>query len=221
MLHFLSRRRIRSRPFSSLVFLTAIEHSAILWARITQRRLLALRVAMVAVTALALARPECGPPHPAATVIALDGSASMGAGRGSVWRQAQEAAIALAGGAPGSVAIGLAAQGLALRHVASRAEQEQAVRGFEPHGAALNMRRVLSDAAALAQRMGGRVLLVLVSDFQPGGWEDSLEVPDRVDLWGAVVSGAVGNLSIAHLSLAGSVRAKGSWESTASSSGRE
>jgi len=209
ILHLIARRNLRSRPFSSLVFLAAIERSAIRWARVNQHRLLVLRVSLLVVTVVALARPSCTPGQPGITVIALDGSASMGAERGVVWRRAQDAALMLLESAPGRVEVGLATATLQVRNVSSEQERTDLVRQLVPRGVALDMGRVLADAVYYARQSGEQIRLLLVSDFQPGGWDGLREVPPQVELWGTAVRGVQGNLSLGQLSLAGAIRGEG------------
>lgn len=209
VLHFLSQRAIKSRPFSSLVFVEAVAHSAVRWARITQRRLLALRISLLAMAVLALARPACTPPPPALTVVALDGSASMGAAGGTVWREAQEIAAELARTIAGPVQIGFATHTLTIMGPRTGPDRTQAIQGLMPTGTALDIRRVAEDAAEFARTAGSRIRLVLVSDFQPNAWEGDVEVSPEVELWGARVAGAVGNLAVGPLSLTGTVRGEG------------
>ncbi|MBN1423230.1 BatA domain-containing protein [Candidatus Fermentibacteria bacterium] len=212
IIHLLSKRAIRTRPFSSLVFIEAVAHSALRWTRITQRRLLALRVSLLALTALALARPVCAPRPPVATVIALDASASMGASGGRVWGQARDTAVELARPAPMPVYVGLATQTLRIMQLSTWSEREKVIREFVPEGTALDMRRVFADATGYARGLGGKIRLVLVSDFQPDAWEDDLRVPPELELWGARVPGMTGNLALGPLTLAGTVRGDGMME---------
>lgn len=86
LIHLLTRRRPRERPFSSLAFLAEVNQSEVRRLRLKQWLLLLLRTLAVAALALALARPALrgtaarGGGAAASTVVALvDVSGSMGA----------------------------------------------------------------------------------------------------------------------------------------------
>lgn len=209
LIHLLARRRVRRLPFSSVVFLAAIRRTAIRWARVTARWLLALRIALVAVTALALARPSCDPHDAALTMVVLDGSASMGAARGAVWHTAQETAIRLVATCPDPAAAGVARGNLQVHSAPSRTRLAGFLRELSPQGVALDVERILEDAAAYSRSAGSPVRLVLVSDFQQDEWRDSLAMPSGVELWGVPIAGAQGNLWLGTVSISGAIRADG------------
>ncbi len=205
VLHLLARRRTRTVDFSSLVFLTAIERSAIRKARLHQRVLLAVRIALLWLTALGLASPSCHGPPPL-TVITLDGSASMTAGGGAVWREAKDPASRLLDEATGPVEVALATDRLRLGRPG---RAKDALEAFVPRGVALDMEAVLADASDASAHLRRPLRLVLISDFQPSGWPDTLAILPSVELWGLPLDGARGNVWVGSLTALGPVRAGG------------
>jgi len=207
VIHFLATRATRGRRFSSLVFLLEIEHSALRWAKLQQKRLLAARVLLILLVALALARPSCGGlADPISTFIVLDISASMGAADGDVWIRAQRAAVeALEFFKDESV--GLATAGHSLNIVfqpgATKKMILEEIGKITPGVGRLNVVKVVSDASAVARSRAECIRLVLVSDFQPANWREPTELPREVVLWGALVEGVSGNLGFGKLSLLG------------------
>jgi len=82
IIHFLSKRRIKTIEFSSLKFLEQMQNSRMRWLRIKELILLALRMLIIALIVLAFARPTlrgfAGSSRAATSVaIVLDRSASM------------------------------------------------------------------------------------------------------------------------------------------------
>lgn len=81
LIHFLSRRRIKIVDFSSLKFLLVLQKSKLRWLRIRELLLLLIRMMILAMLALAFARPALTGRHgsshaPASAVILLDNSPS-------------------------------------------------------------------------------------------------------------------------------------------------
>jgi len=82
LIHFLSRRRIKIVDFSSLKFLFQMQKSKLRWLRILELLLLIIRMMILALIALAFARPTLTGKHasshaPASVVILLDDSPSV------------------------------------------------------------------------------------------------------------------------------------------------
>jgi len=82
LIHFLSRRRIKIVDFSSLKFLFQMQKSKLRWLRILELLLLIIRMMILALIALAFARPaltgkRASSHAPASVVILLDDSPSV------------------------------------------------------------------------------------------------------------------------------------------------
>lgn len=81
LIHFLARRRIKIVDFSSLKFLLVMQKSKLRWLKIRELLLLLIRMMILAMLALAFARPALTGRHgsshaPASVVILLDNSLS-------------------------------------------------------------------------------------------------------------------------------------------------
>ena len=81
LIHFLSRRRIKIIDFSSLKFLMVMQKSKLRWLKILEMLLLAIRMMILALLALAFARPAVTSRHaashaPASVVFLIDDSPS-------------------------------------------------------------------------------------------------------------------------------------------------
>ncbi|MCP4581169.1 MAG: VWA domain-containing protein [candidate division Zixibacteria bacterium] len=82
LIHFLSRRRIKIIDFSSLRFLMVMQKSKLRWLKILELLLLLIRMMIIALIALAFARPALTGKHaashaPASIVVLLDDSPSV------------------------------------------------------------------------------------------------------------------------------------------------
>jgi hypothetical protein len=208
IIHLLANRMARGREFSSLIFLKEIEQRALRWVRLQERWLLAIRISIVLLIALALARPSCGTHRaPDGTLLVMDASASMGAAEGAVWSRALRAATLVIDGF-GTDIRGLAVAGSRLRLVHSgaldrdgiRERLEQLVPGVET----LNVEQILSDAAAFARGRGyQRLRLALVSEFQPTNWQEHTTCPPEIEIVGVPIDGVRSNLAFGRVSLLG------------------
>lgn len=82
LIHFLSRRRIKIVDFSSLKFLMTMQKSKLRWLKILEMILLAIRMMIIALIALAFSRPALTGKHtathaPASVVLMVDDSPSL------------------------------------------------------------------------------------------------------------------------------------------------
>ena len=82
LIHFLSRRRIKIVDFSSLRFLMTMQKSKLRWLKILELLLLIIRMMIIALIALAFARPAFTGKHasshaPASIVLLIDDSPSL------------------------------------------------------------------------------------------------------------------------------------------------
>ena len=102
IIHFLSKRRIKTIEFSSLKFLEQMQNSRMRWLRIKELILLALRMLVIALIVLAFARPTlrgfAGSSRATTSVaILLDRSASMDSEgqTGTLFEEAKRIAVRL------------------------------------------------------------------------------------------------------------------------------
>jgi hypothetical protein len=208
IIHLLAKRLARGQEFSSLIFLTEIEQRALRWVRLQERWLLAIRIALVLLMALALARPSCGTRRmPDATLLVMDVSASMGSDEGAVWHRALHAA-ARVGDALGLEITGLAIAGTRLRVIhAGTMDRDDILDGLErlvPGGEALHSQQILNDAVAFARMRGyQRLRLIFVSDFQPTNWDDVTSCPPEIEIVGVPIAGVPTNLAFGEISMLG------------------
>ena len=204
--------------FPSLMFLRRIPYQSVRRRRIRHWALLLMRLAALALIVAAFARPFFRRQTLAAAtqngarevVVLVDASYSMG--YGDRWARAQAAARgainALASGDRGSLVLFSTSAELAVRSTADRGRLL----------AALTTAAVGPGATrfAPALKLGGSILgesplprreLILISDFQRRGWEDTpgrddVRLPDRTVLTPiAVGDGTTSNLSVTPASL--------------------
>jgi len=218
LLHLIQREKKRVVEFPSLMFLRRIPYQSVRRRRIRHWALLLMRLAALALIVAAFARPFFRRQTLAAAtqngarevVVLVDASYSMG--YGDRWARAQAAARgainALASGDRGSLVLFSTSAELAVRSTADRGRLL----------AALTTAAVGPGATrfAPALKLGGSILgesplprreLILISDFQRRGWEDTpgrddVRLPDRTVLTPiAVGDGATSNLSVTPASL--------------------
>ena len=218
LLHLIQREKKRVVEFPSLMFLRRIPYQSVRRRRIRHWALLLMRLAALALIVAAFARPFFRRQTLAAAtqngarevVVLVDASYSMG--YGDRWARAQAAARgainALAAGDRGSLVLFSTSAELAVRSTADRGRLL----------AALTTAAVGPGATrfAPALKLGGSILgesplprreLILISDFQRRGWEDTpgrddVRLPDRTVLTPiAVGDGTTSNLSVTPASL--------------------
>lgn len=218
LLHLIQREKKRVVEFPSLMFLRRIPYQSVRRRRIRHWALLLMRLAALALIVLAFARPFFRRQTLAAAtqngarelVVVVDTSYSMG--YGDRWSKAQAAARqaidGLAAGDRASLVFFSTGADLAVRSTADRGRLL----------AALSSAAVGPGATrfAPALKLGGSLLgesplprreVVLISDFQRRGWEetpgrDDVRLPDRTVLTPvAVGEGTTTNLSITPVSI--------------------
>lgn len=175
-LHRFAKKTDQKKPFASLMFLEASEIRRSRRHELRYWLLLALRLLLVALLALAFAGPlwrlatQSGANGATLHVIVVDTSLSMRTS--GVWERARERAGELIGSVRGSDRMMLVAADHRLRilHDAAFAGEAGAVRaalaGLEPGASRLDYGTLASGASAWGGGPGERVLMHLVSDMQ-------------------------------------------------------
>ena len=185
IVHMLSRARVRTVDWGAMMFLEEGKGTQEQAARLKQWTLLLLRMATVALLAIAMARPIAigswvGPQGPLTAVIVVDASASMaqptdgGRTRADAAREAvlrilsnlqkgDRASLTVAGAAEHNVTAPPSAD---LQAVAARAAELKPGAGAADIAAALN-----AAASVLERHGGGNGHLYLVTDTQASNWQ--------------------------------------------------
>lgn len=189
VVHLLSRARVKTVDWGAMMFLEegrgTQEHAA----RLKQWTLLLLRMATVAILAIAMARPIAvgswaGPAGPLTAVIVVDTSASMAQptdGGRTRLDAAREAVLRILSNLEKGdrVSLVLAGSGSRTANVAPSADlQAVAARAAElkPGSGAADIAAALNDAAAVLERHGGaNAHLYLVCDTQSTSWKGADE----------------------------------------------
>src|SRR5688572_25228282 len=185
IVHMLSRARVRTVDWGAMMFLEEGKGTQEQAARLKQWTLLLMRMATVALIAIAMARPiasgsGAGPQGPLTAVIVVDASASMAqpseggrtradAARDAVLRilsnlqKGDRAALIVAGSGPPTTVLPPSAD---LQAVAARAAE------LKPGAGAADMAGALNAAAGVLDRQGGtNRRLYLVTDTQASSWQ--------------------------------------------------
>ena len=218
LIHLIQRERKRVVEFPSLMFLRKIPYQSVRRRRIRDWLLLAMRLAALALIVLAFARPFFRRSELAAAaqngareaIILVDTSYSME--YGDRWQKAKAAATdAIRGLGPGdraSLVLFSSAAEVAVRSAADRGRLESGVAaaatgpGATRYAPALKLAGSLLGESALPRRE-----IILISDFQRRGWEqtpgrDDVKLPERTTLTPVnVASGETANLSVTPVSL--------------------
>ena len=222
LIHLIQREKKQIIRFPSLMFVQRVPYKSIQRRRIHNWLLLMVRLAALALIVLAFARPFFERQDLAAAagsgarevVVLLDQSYSIGyAGR---WERAQAAAYdAINGLGPadrGSVVLFSSGAEIALRSTAEgeRKRLTSAVAAAKPTDGATRYAPALKVAGSiLAESPLPRREVILISDFQRGGWrgEEGAQLPDGSKLTPVVITGGTEapNVSVAAVSLARSV----------------
>ena len=190
-LHLIQRERKQVVQFPSLMFLRRIPYQSVRRRRIRHWLLLMMRLAALALVVLAFGRPFFRSADPAAAaaggarevVVLVDRSYSMG--YGDRWPRALAAARravdALAPGDRASVVFFGSATDVALRSTSDKGRLQAALAAGKLSAGATHYGPALKLAGSiLAETSLPRREVVLVTDFQRGGWRgaDGVRLPD-------------------------------------------
>src|SRR5688572_20140597 len=218
LIHLIQRERKRVVEFPSLMFLRRIPYQSVRRRRIRDWALLAMRLAALALIVAAFARPFFKRDSLAAAaqqgareaVILVDTSYSMEYGdRWSRARSAARDAIAgLGAGDKASLVFFSSGAEVAVRSSGDRGRLEAGLATGATGPGATRFAPALKVAAGLlAESALPRREIVLISDFQRRGWEqtpgrDDVKLPERTVLTPVnVASGETSNLSVTPISL--------------------
>ena len=214
LVHLTQRERKSVVQFPSLMFLRKIPYESVQKRRIRDWLLLMLRLAALALIVAAFARPflrgselAAAPGGARDIVVVLDRSYSMG--YGDTWQRAQQAAVqALSSTTPADrISLVLFADGaeVALRSTPDPSRATAAINAATPGPGATKYGPALKLAGSLlAESLLPRKEVILVSDFQRGGWQpdDTLRLPGGATLTTVVVEKATGpNLALTPVAL--------------------
>ncbi len=213
LLHLIQREKKRVVEFPSLMFLRRIPYQSVRRRRIRHWALLMLRLAALALIVAAFARPFFRRDTLAAaaqqgareTVILVDNSYSME--YGSRWTRAQAAARdainGLSAGDRASLVLFSSGAEVAVRSTSDRGRLTSALAAASVGPGATRFAPALKLAGSLlAESPLPRREVVLISDFQRRGWEqtpgrDDVRLPDKT----VVTPVAVGDASSVNLSV--------------------
>ena len=204
LIHLTQRERKSVVEFPSLMFLRKIPYESVQRRRIRDWLLLALRLAAIALIVAAFARPFLRGSNLAAApggardiVMLLDRSYSMG--YADSWSRAQRAAAqALESATPAdriSVVLFADTAEVALRSTPDRSRAVAEINAASPGPGSTKYGPALKLAGSLlAESLLPRKEVILVSDFQRGGWQPdgTLRLPGGTTVTTAVVEGAAG-----------------------------
>jgi len=204
LIHLTQRERKSVVEFPSLMFLRKIPYESVQRRRIRDWLLLALRLAAIALIVTAFARPflrgsdlAAAPGGARDIVVLLDRSYSMG--YGDSWSRAQRAAAAaIESATPAdriSVVLFADVAEVALRSTPDRTRAVAEINAASPGPGSTKYGPALKLAGSLlAESLLPRKEVILVSDFQRGGWQpdDTLRLPGGTTVTTALVSGAEG-----------------------------
>ncbi len=214
LIHLTQRERKSVVEFPSLMFLRKIPYESVQRRRIRDWLLLAMRLGAIALIVLAFARPFLRGSNVAAAsggardiVVLLDRSYSMG--YGDTWSRAQRAAAAAIESATGADRISLVVFAdtaeVALRSTPDRSRAVAEINAATPGPGSTKYAPALKLAGSLlAESLLPRKEIVIVSDFQRGGWQpdDTLRMPGGTTITTVPVEGAQGaNLALTPVAL--------------------
>jgi hypothetical protein len=194
LLHLTQREKKQIIRFPSLMFVRRIPYQSVRRRKIQNWLLLMVRMAALAMIILAFARPllDSGSvPTAGATarelVILLDTSYSMGFG--DRWTRAQAAArdqiARLAASDRGSVVLFGSGADIQLRSTAERSRLQASVDAATPSPSSTRFAPALKVAGSiLAESTLPKREVVIISDFQRGGWrgEEGAKLPEGTTL---------------------------------------
>jgi hypothetical protein len=204
LIHLTQKERKSVVQFPSLMFLRKIPYESVQRRRIRDWLLLALRLAAIALIVAAFARPflrgsdlAAAPGGARDIVVLLDRSYSMG--YADSWSRAQRAAAQALESATPSDRISLVlfadTAEVALRSTPDRSRVIAEMSAASPGPGSTKYGPALKLAGSLlAESLLPRKEVILVSDFQRGGWQpdDTLRLPGGTTVTTAVVEGATG-----------------------------
>jgi len=199
LIHLTQKERKSVVAFPSLMFLRKIPYESVQRRRIRDWLLLALRLAAILLIVAAFARPFLRGSSVAAAaggardiVVVLDRSYSMG--YGDTWARAQRAAAQAIGSATAADRISLVlfadTAEVALRSTPDRSRAVAEINAASPGPGATKYGPAIKLAGSLlAESLLPRKEMVLVSDFQRGGWQpdDTLRLPGGTTVTTAVI----------------------------------
>jgi hypothetical protein len=189
LIHLTQRERKTVQEFPSLMFLRKIPYESVQKRRIRDWFLLLLRLAALAMIVLAFARPfvrgsqlAAAPGGARDIVVLLDKSYSMGFG--DTWARSQRAANNALGDMTPADRVSLVlfadTAEVALRSTPDRSRATAEINAAAPGPGATKFGPAIKLAGSmLAESLLPRKELVIVSDFQRGGWQpdDTLRLP--------------------------------------------
>jgi hypothetical protein len=215
LLHLTQREKKQIIRFPSLMFVRRIPYQSVRRRKIHNWLLLAVRLAALALIVAAFARPFLDregfvAPGTAAreVVVLLDASYSMGIG--NRWAEAQAAArqeiATLTAADRGSVVLFSSGAEIQIRSTSERARLDASVDAAEPTAYATRFAPALKVAGSiLSESTLPRREVVLISDFQRGGWlgAEGAELPDAATLRPVPIQSAIDrpNLSVTGVTL--------------------
>ena len=214
LIHLTQRERKSVVEFPSLMFLRKIPYESVQRRRIRDWLLLALRLAAIALIVFAFSRPFLRGSELAAAaggardiVVMLDRSYSMG--YADSWSRAQSAAArAIESATPAdriSLVLFADTTEVALRSTPDRSRAVAEINAASPGPGSTKYGPALKLAGSLlAESLLPRKEVVLVSDFQRGGWQpdDTLRMPGGTTVTTVPIEGAQGaSLALAPVAL--------------------
>ena len=214
LIHLTQKERKSVVEFPSLMFLRKIPYESVQRRRIRDALLLMLRLAALALIVAAFARPflrgselAAAPGGARDIVVLMDRSYSMG--YGDTWSRAQRAAAAaIESATPAdriSVVLFADVAEVALRSTPDRGRAVGEINAATPGPGSTKFGPALKLAGSLlAESRLPRKEVIVVSDFQRGGWlpDDTLRMPGGTQVTPVVVDGAQGlNLAVTPVAL--------------------
>ena len=215
LLHLIQRERKQVVQFPSLMFLRRIPYQSVRRRRIRHWLLLMMRLAALALIVLAFGRPFFRSANPSVAaaggarevVILVDRSYSMG--YGDRWARALAAARSAINGLSGADRASLvffgSASDVALRSTSDKGRLQAALAGAQLSSGSTHYGAVLKLAGSiLAETALPRREVVLITDFQRGGWRgaDGVRLPDGAVLTPVAIGDAeTSNLAVTPVAL--------------------
>ncbi len=219
LLHLTQREKKQIIHFPSLMFVRRIPYQSVRRRKIHNWLLLAVRLAALTLIILAFARPliqhEAAAPIGAGSrevVVLLDNSYSMGFG--DHWQRATAAArdqfAKMSASDRATLVLFSSGADIQMRSTSEKARFNAVLDTAKPGDASTRYSPALKVAGSiLAESTLPRREVVIISDFQRGGWrgEEGARLPQGVTLTPIAVQGAAdrANLSVTGLSLARSM----------------
>lgn len=210
LIHLIQREKKQIQPFPSLMFVRRVPYKSVRRRRVHNWLLLLVRLAALALIVAAFARPFLRRQDVAAAagagarevVVLLDQSYSMGSGdRWDRARQAARDAIGRVGPSDrASVVLFGSTAEIVVRSTPERARLLGGIPSTPPSPAGTRYAPALKVAGSiLAESLLPRREVILISDFQRGGWrgEEGARLPAGTVLTPVAVGGAAGGTNVA------------------------